>query len=64
MKRYMNIKQFKKRAEKKLGELEKLIQQMPQKGDKSEHCQRLCIQQTINQVYYAINGTKQEDLEK
>lgn len=35
---------------------------MPQKGDKSTDCQRVYLQQQINEVYYAINGITEEDL--
>jgi hypothetical protein len=58
----MNIKEFKSKAEDLLGQLETLIQTMPQKGDKSTDCQRIYLQQQINEVYYAINGTEQSDL--
>lgn len=58
----MDIKEFKSKAEDLLGQLESLIQTMPQKGDTSTDCQRVCIQQKINEVYYAINGTEQSDL--
>ena len=58
----MDIKDFKSKAEDLLGQLESLIQTMPQKGDKSTDCQRVYLQQQINEVYYAINGTEQSDL--
>ena len=58
----MNIKEFKSKAEDLLGQLETLIQTMPQKGNKSTDCQRTYLQQQINEVYYAINGTEQSDL--
>ena len=59
----MDIKDFKSKAEDLLGQLESLIQTMPQKGDTSTDCQRVYLQQQINEVYYAINGTEQSDLE-
>ena len=58
----MDIKEFKSKAEDLLGQLETLIQTMPQKGDKSTDCQRTYLQQQINEVYYAINGIEEEDL--
>jgi hypothetical protein len=58
----MDIKEFKSKAEDLLGQLETLIQTMPQKGNKSTDCQRTYLQQQINEVYYAINGTEQSDL--
>ena len=58
----MDIKEFKSKAEDLLGQLENLVQTMPQKGNKSTDCQRVYLQQQINEVYYAINGTEQSDL--
>jgi len=56
------LEKFKKKAESILEKLEIHIQKMPQKGDKSTDCQRIYLQQQINEVYYAINGVVEEDL--
>jgi len=56
------LEKFKKKAESILEKLENHIQKMPQKGNKSTDCQRTYLQQQINEVYYAINGIKEEDL--
>ena len=59
----MKIEKFKEKAENLLGKLEDLICTMPQKGNKSTDCQRVYLQQKINEVYHAVNGTEQKDLE-
>ena len=61
-KRPMKIETFKKKAESLLSKLEDLIQKMPYKGDKSDKSQKVLLQQNINEVSYAINGTYQADL--
>jgi frataxin-like iron-binding protein CyaY len=60
----MNIEEFKEQAESLVSQLEDLIHQMPQKGNKSYECQRVTLQIAINEVSYAINGTEQADLEE
>lgn len=61
-KRPMKIETFKKKAESYLSKLETLIQKMPYKGDKADKSQKVLLQQTINEVGYALNGTYQSDL--
>lgn len=58
----MTLSEFKEKTENLLGELEELIQQLPQKGNTCSECQRTCLQQAVNEVYYAVNGTEEEDL--
>lgn len=58
----MEITDFKQIAEKILGDLEELVSTMPQKGDRASDCQKLTIQQAINELYACINGTEQADL--
>lgn len=58
----MTLSEFKEQAENLLGQLEELIQQLPQKGNTCNECQRTCLQQAVNEVYYAVNGTEEEDL--
>jgi hypothetical protein len=61
----MNLKEFQAEAEYLIEQLEDLVQNnMPLKGNKSSECQRTYLTQQINEVYYAINGTTQEDLEE
>lgn len=57
----MNAKEFKRKSEKLISEIEKLIQQMPQKGNTQSECQKLTLQQTINEFSYAVNGVEDSD---
>jgi len=59
----MKIDKFKEDAEKLIDQLEDLIQQLPQKGDTSDTCQRVTLQQALNEFSYTVNGTEQEDLD-
>ena len=52
------------RAQPLLDDLEELVREVPSKGDKSEDCQRLTILQAISEVYYALNGLKEEDFDE
>lgn len=58
----ISITKFKKRAETLLYKLEDLIKTMPDKGDVSNISQKVLLQQAINKVHYAVNGTCEEDL--
>jgi len=58
----LNIAEFKEKAEKLLYELEDLIKAMPYKGDIANVSQKVLLQQAINEVHYAVNGTCEEDL--
>jgi len=42
---------------------EDVIHSMPEKGMKSYNCQRIILQQAINEFSYRVNGIEQEDLE-
>lgn len=43
---------------------EDAIHSMPQKGEKSTQCQRVGLQQAINEFSYLVNGITQEDLKE
>lgn len=43
---------------------EEVIDQLPQKGDKCSDCQRMCLQQAINEFSYVVNGIEESDLEE
>jgi frataxin-like iron-binding protein CyaY len=58
----MELKEFKEKAEDLLSQMEDLIHELPQKGDTSTECQRTNLQQNLNELYYAVNGTEAEDL--
>jgi len=60
----IHIDEFKNKAQKIIRKFEKLIDQMPQKGDTTATCQRLTIQQALNELAYTVNGTTQKDLYK
>ena len=57
----MDLTEFKEKAEDLVEQLENLIQEMPQKGNTSEECQRITLQIAINEVSYAISGTEESD---
>jgi hypothetical protein len=38
-----------------------IIEQMPQKGSTAEECQRITLQNALNELGYAINGTTEND---
>ena len=58
----MEIVEFKERAERSISELEDLIHQMPQNGNSTKECQRVYLQQKLNEFHYAVNGTEIDDL--
>lgn len=58
----MDIESFRNQMEELLEQVEDLIHTMPQKGNTSSECQRLCLQQCLNRLWCALNGTTQEDL--
>ena len=58
----MEINEFKERADDLLSQLEDLIHELPQKGNSSTECQRMNLQQCLNELSYAVNGTEAEDL--
>ena len=58
----MTLKEFKAEAEHHIDKLEDLIHRLPQKGNTSSECQRMTLQQALNEFYYAVNGTEAKDL--
>jgi predicted Zn-ribbon and HTH transcriptional regulator len=58
----MDIATWKICTESHIEQLQTLIERLPQKGDKQEDCQRVCLQQRLNELESAINGTEAEDL--
>lgn len=58
----MKLDKFQNEAHELLAQFENLLEKMPNKGNSTETCQRHCIQQQLNEVSHAINGTSQEDL--
>jgi len=57
-----HIDEFKKQAENLIDKFQELIELLPQKGDTTETCQRLTLQQALNELSYAVNGTTQNDM--
>lgn len=43
---------------------EDLVKQMPQKGNTSDKCQRVNLQEKLNKFQYAVNGIEDEDLKE
>ncbi len=58
----MNIDEFKNKLDNLISEAENVIEEMPQKGDKSTDCQKINLIQALNQFQHCVNGTTQEDL--
>tara|TARA_R110002020_G_scaffold90584_7_gene220660 strand:- start:33112 stop:33480 length:369 start_codon:yes stop_codon:yes gene_type:complete len=55
---------FKEKASRLLGRLEDLLDLFNDDGDTSETSQKLLLQQAINEVSYAVNGTVKGDFKK
>lgn len=55
------VVEWKEKIDPLLSEVEDLIHQLPQKGDKSEDCQRIQLQYELNQLQMAVNGTEEID---
>lgn len=58
----MNITDFKNQMQDHLDSMQNLIGLMPKKGDTTSECQRMTLQQALNELEYALNGTKAEDM--
>lgn len=59
----MDIIQFQAEATFLIEKFQELINVMPQKGNTISECQRLCLQQHLNELDSAVTGTEQDDLE-
>ena len=57
----MNAIEFKEKAENLISQMEDLLSEMPSKGLKSDECQKLCLQQALNEFSYAVNGVRDID---
>ena len=58
----MELKDFKEKAKLLIDEFQELIETMPQKGNTTNECQRLTMQQRLNELEHAVSGTQAEDL--
>ena len=58
----MTLQYFKKHAEGLLEQLETLVGEMPEHGDKCEDSQKVCLQQHVNELYATVNGVEDKDL--
>ena len=58
----MELKDFKEKAELLIDEFQQLVEELPQKGDTSNECQRLTLQLRLNQLESAVNGTEDSDM--
>ena len=47
-----------------LSQVEDIIQSLPQKGDKAGDCQRINLQQHLNELQADVHVTTQHDLEE
>ncbi len=57
----IQFEQTKQRFESLIVELNHTLKLMPQKGNSTSECQKLCIQQAINELDYTINGIQESD---
>jgi len=58
----MTVKEFKEKAEISIDEFQQLLDELPQKGDKSEDCQKVCLQQHLSELDAAVNGMEASDM--
>ena len=58
----MELKEFKEKADLIIDEFQQLIEELPQKGDKSADCQRVCLQIHLGELESAVNGTTASDM--
>jgi hypothetical protein len=59
----MDINEFKTEAESLIEQFQALIDQLPQKGNTASECQKMQLQQSLNELEYSVNGTEEADLE-
>ena len=58
----MKLQKFQTKAEKIINQFQALIDTMEQKGNSTTDCQKLMLQQALNELDYCVNGTNQLDL--
>jgi hypothetical protein len=58
----MKLNEFKNKAENLMKQFQELINEMPQKGLKTTDCQRMKLQQSLNELSYSVNGTEEDDM--
>lgn len=58
----MNIKEFQSQAQDLVSQFESLLEQIPQKGDTSDECQKVGLTNALMNLDNYINGTRQEDM--
>ena len=58
----MELREFKENAEVLINDFQQLIEQLPQKGNKSTECQRVCLQQHLSELEAAVTGTEASDM--
>ena len=57
-------KMFKDQADSIIDKFQDHINLMPDKGDTTETSQKIVLQQSLNELSYAVNGTEANDLEE
>lgn len=55
------VTNFQIEAAKLIAKLEKLIDKMPQKGDKPQDCQKMCLLSELGSFKRAVNGVEEID---
>lgn len=58
------IDEFKSEMRSHIDAAQELIDAMPHKGDTCSTSQKMCLQQALNELEYAVNGTEQSDLKE
>jgi len=58
----MNLEEFQTKGQNILDMFQELIDELPQKGDKSTDCQKVNLQQHLNELEAVVNGTEESDM--
>jgi hypothetical protein len=55
------VNNYKAEVNKLIEQIRTLTDKMPQKGNKPESCQKLCVLAELRQLEQAVNGTEERD---
>lgn len=58
----MELKLLKEKLHSHVEQIDDLLEEMPDKGNKCSDSQRVCLQNAINSFEHNINGITEEDL--
>lgn len=60
----MELKDFKTQADELIEQFQEVIDELPLKGDTSEECQRMTLQNALNNLDSCVSGTKEADMKE